>query len=137
MNFNEDDWLEELCKAGFDRKVPATVVWEGGVYYVTDAVVRGVLKEVATLTPGSVVGFDYFSAEMVQRGPLQALTKFMGEALLSDVPTLAPAEASAELFLGECGLELLWHQPFGRERPGKGPFGGFILGVVPGEREDV
>jgi methyltransferase (TIGR00027 family) len=59
-NFESDDPIEQLVRAGFDTHEPALVIWEGVVAYLTEAAVRAAATRLATgLDPRSLVAFDY------------------------------------------------------------------------------
>ncbi|HEX2689242.1 MAG TPA: SAM-dependent methyltransferase [Kofleriaceae bacterium] len=59
-NFERDDPVQQLVRAGFDPREPALVLWEGVVPYLTEAAVRATATQLATeLDPRSLVAFDY------------------------------------------------------------------------------
>lgn len=68
-DFSRDDFLERLIASGFDREAPAFFVWEGVVYYLTEAAVRGTLKKIASCEPSTSVAFDVVGKRFV-RGEL-------------------------------------------------------------------
>jgi methyltransferase (TIGR00027 family) len=71
----EKDNLEQLLEsAGFEKEVPAVVVWEGVVSYLTESAVSMNLVVLAKLlAPGSVLIFTY-----VDRGALDGSKTFAG-----------------------------------------------------------
>lgn len=46
-DFERDDFLARLVASGFDAAAPALFVWEGVVYYLTEAAVRGTASRIA------------------------------------------------------------------------------------------
>jgi len=59
-NFERDDPIEQLARAGFDQGEPALVIWEGVVPYLTELAVRATATRLATgCDPRSLVAFDY------------------------------------------------------------------------------
>ncbi len=64
-DFERQDFVEELARAGFDRARPAVIVWEGVTYYLTEGAVRATLARVATLHPATRLFFDIVSKRFV------------------------------------------------------------------------
>lgn len=65
-DFEHEDFLEALGRAGFDPRAPSIFVWEGVTYYLDEAAVRATLERIAQKThPHSVVLFDFVGTKMV------------------------------------------------------------------------
>jgi methyltransferase (TIGR00027 family) len=74
MDFEEDNLEVELEKAGFNRHIPAMVVWEGVVSYLTEAAVIANLAVLARLLArASLLIFTY-----VHKGALDGSINFDG-----------------------------------------------------------
>lgn len=66
VDFEKDDLARELKNAGFDASVPAVVVWEGVVSYLTEPAVESNLDLLALmLLPGSRLIFTYMHKDVV------------------------------------------------------------------------
>lgn len=66
VNFERDDLEVELQRAGFNAAVPAVVVWEGVVSYLTEDAVNGNLDLLARLLPrGCRLIFTYMHKGVV------------------------------------------------------------------------
>lgn len=59
IDFGRQTAFEALHDAGFDTRRPAYCSWLGVTMYLTDTVVMAVLREAASLPPGSGISFDY------------------------------------------------------------------------------
>jgi methyltransferase (TIGR00027 family) len=74
VDFEKDDLELELKKAGFDRKKPAVVLWEGVVSYLSEAAVNANIAVLARLlAPYSRLILTY-----VHRGALDGSVTFLG-----------------------------------------------------------
>lgn len=72
--------------------------------YLDGASVEGTLRRIAATAPGSVVAFDYFSAEAItSRSPFlryaRAAAAFAGEPLTFGIDNTPPAGARAAEFV--------------------------------------
>jgi methyltransferase (TIGR00027 family) len=66
-DFERDDFLERLAAAGFDPNAPAVFVWEGVIFYLTEAAARATLHRVASgCHPSTVLTFDYVEKRIVE-----------------------------------------------------------------------
>ncbi|MEN8446705.1 MAG: SAM-dependent methyltransferase, partial [Cyanobacteria bacterium J06555_13] len=64
VNFNQENWIEKLAAAGFERGKKTFFLWEGVTYYLTEAVVRQSLRAMAGVSgEGSAIAFDFFSRD--------------------------------------------------------------------------
>jgi len=61
INFNTDDFMANLSKAGFDKDLETLFIWEGVSYYLPPEVVDETLRSITSCPPGSSVAFDYSS----------------------------------------------------------------------------
>ncbi len=65
-DFETEDFVDRLAAVGFDRGVPALVLWEGVSYYLSEAAVRATLGRVAeALHPRSTLVFDHVGRRFV------------------------------------------------------------------------
>ena len=65
-DFERQDFLEELVRAGFSTERPALFVWEGVTPYLTETAVRATLRRIAEgAAPASVVVFDHLRKKIV------------------------------------------------------------------------
>ena len=90
VDFERDDPLGELQRAGFDATRPTFVSWLAVTPYITGDAVRSTLKLIATLAAGSQVVFTYMVPPETLSGPDRKLAEFqrdrfreMGEPWLS------------------------------------------------------
>lgn len=82
VDFTKESWLDKLEAAGFDRSVPAVVVWEGVNFFLPAEAVETTVDMVKRCAPGTVLALDYFADEVIcgQLLPnLARTTKFVGE----------------------------------------------------------
>src|SRR5580704_8862973 len=59
IDFNRDQLMESLVRAGFDAAVKTFFTWEGVSMYVAEEGVRATLSMIATTAPGSTLVMDY------------------------------------------------------------------------------
>jgi methyltransferase (TIGR00027 family) len=72
-DFEVHDFVERLGAAGFRFDVPALVIWEGVMPYLTEAAVRSTLERVArAFEPRSVLVFDYVMRRIAEGTGLTA-----------------------------------------------------------------
>ncbi|WP_426977531.1 class I SAM-dependent methyltransferase [Pseudarthrobacter sp. O4] len=136
-DFQAEDWFEKLVASGFDPARPAFFLWEAVTMYLDRDSVERTLRRIAGTAPGSVVAFDYFSAEIIaSRSPYmryaRAATKFAGEPLTFGIDNTPPARARAAEFVGAFGLTLEEHRNFGQETRRRPAPAGFVTAVVGG-----
>lgn len=96
-DFERQDFVNELCARGFDAGAPAVFLWEGVVYYLTEAAVRATLRRIAERChPESRVYFDYVGKRLVEgRVPAEDLlvrerVAEMGEPLRFGIDDVVP-----------------------------------------------
>ena len=69
-DFERDDFVERLEAAGFERRRPACLVWEGVIYYLAEAAARSTLERIASeLDRRSLLVFDYLNTKMARSSP--------------------------------------------------------------------
>lgn len=69
-DFERDDFVDRLEAAGFERRQPACLVWEGVIYYLAEAAARATLERIAAeLDPRSLLVFDYLNSKMARSSP--------------------------------------------------------------------
>ena len=134
-DFRAGDWFEKLVASGFDPDRPAFFLWEAVTMYLDRAAVEGTLQRIARAAPGSVVAFDYFSAEVIaSRSPYmryaRATTKFVGEPLTFGIDNSPPARERAAEFVAAFGLALEEHRNFGSETRRRQAPAGFVTAIV-------
>jgi methyltransferase (TIGR00027 family) len=67
-DFERDDFVVNLERHGFRPDLPALVLWEGVVPYLTEPAIRRTLARVASaLDPRTVLVFDYIMRRIVER----------------------------------------------------------------------
>jgi len=103
--------------------------------YLDRASVEDTLRRIAGTAPGSVVAFDYFSADtLASRSPFmryaRAATKFVGEPLTFGIDNMPPARDSAAEFVAAFGLNLEEHRNFGSETRRRQSPAGFVTATV-------
>lgn len=86
-DFATQDWLAQLTAAGFDPEVPACFVWEGVSMYLPREVVVDTLGKVASLAPGSLIGFDCMDEAWVSSPFMRKMTQRAGEGWHFGLPT--------------------------------------------------
>lgn len=66
-DFERQDFLGQLVAAGFDAALPALLLWEGVVPYLSEPAVRATARRVAEGThPASILVFDHIGKRMAQ-----------------------------------------------------------------------
>ena len=89
-DFERDDFLVQLSRAGFRADEPSLVLWEGVTPYLQEDAVRATLRRVATgFDSGTVLIFDHFLKRVVEAEA----------APVKDVSTRAFVEELGERFV--------------------------------------
>jgi methyltransferase (TIGR00027 family) len=93
IDFNRDQLMESLVRAGFDAAVKTFFTWEGVSMYVAEEGVRATLSMIATTAPGSTLVMDYttrgaidFMHRFPEVGPLMKQLKAWGEPWVFGMP---------------------------------------------------
>ena len=134
VDFDKDRWLDALLARGFDPALPTFVLWEGVSFYLTAPAVGETMQMVASLAPGTVLAFDYFTrrvAEPTTRSGrlVQRLSRLNGEPFRFGLRTRPPAREHAAAFVRQYGLRLEDYRAIGPEAPPREPLGGFVVAV--------
>jgi methyltransferase (TIGR00027 family) len=112
MNFETNNLLDKLIKAGFSREKKTLFVWEGVTYYLSAEVVDHMLTFVRTNSPpGSSICFDYaaLSDKALNEDGAKELRKLM-QSQHSNEPTKFGIHAGEiGSFLAERGFEIIEH----------------------------
>lgn len=92
-------WLEQLTVAGFDSRRPAVVASTGLTMYLTKDAVAGILRQAATLAPGTTLATTFILpahlAEPEVRPKQQAVEKSARESRTPFLSFFAPSEMLA------------------------------------------
>lgn len=134
-DFEKEDWLSRLVKAGLEADKPALFLWEGVIMYLNREAVEDTLRKIASTARGSVLAFDYMTTEPLESQSLywryaRAGTKAGGEPLRFGIDSTPPASERLTELLRSCGLSLGEHRTVGKETAGKRAWGGFAVAVV-------
>jgi len=135
-NFLTDDWLDNLAKAGFDPRKPTFFLWEGVTYYLSREAMEKTFRTIATITPGSVVVFDYGTDANIKRyrKPLGLLAKAILKAVREPqtfwISSEPPVKKNLAALMDAYGISLREHLNYGRETKRKRSFGGLAAAVL-------
>ena len=104
VNFEEQDFFEELCRCGFDKTKKSTFVLEGVSYYLTQAALLDTLSKVRRCThQDTIIAFDFATDYWTAAPPNSSLAqavyylKCIGEPFLYGIP---PKSSPDREFLG-------------------------------------
>jgi methyltransferase (TIGR00027 family) len=135
-NFLNDNWLDNLAKAGFDSRKPTFFLWEGVTYYLSREAMEKTFRTIATMAPGSVVVFDYATDAnlKVYRRPLGLLAKAILKAVRESqtfwISSKPPVKRNLAALMDAYGLSLREHLNYGSETKRKRSFGGLATAVL-------
>ncbi len=134
-DFEKEDWLARLVEAGFDPSRPALFLWEGVTMYLDRAAVEDTFRKISTTARGSVVAFDYFTAEALVSNSLywrygRYTTRAAGEPLKFGFDSTPPSRERLAEFLRSCGLSLDQQQTLGKDTETDRAWGGFATAMV-------
>ncbi|NUP06038.1 MAG: class I SAM-dependent methyltransferase [Polyangiaceae bacterium] len=134
-DFENEDWFDQLLRAGFDRTKPALFIWEGVIMYLDKEAIESTLKKIAALPKGTAVAFDYFTTEPLESKSLywkyaRAATRAANEPLKFGIDATPPSKERLSELLHGCGLSLVEHQTLGDEDAGERAWGGFAVAAV-------
>lgn len=111
IDFRDEDWVEKLLEAGFDRTRKTYFHWESVNCYLEADVALETLRKMAELCAGgSVVVQDFYSKALIAGDTFYALKRTkglvekMGEPWLFGIDMSEDARATIEALLEECGL---------------------------------
>lgn len=60
VDFEKDNWYEQLLKAGFDKSKPAVVACTGVTLYLTKEAIAETLKQIALFAKGSTLAMTFY-----------------------------------------------------------------------------
>jgi methyltransferase (TIGR00027 family) len=134
-DFKTEDWLTKLVNAGFDPNRLTLFLWEGVTMYLDREAVESTLRKIASTARGSVVVFDYFTAEPLESQALywryaRSMTRTAGEPLKFGLNSTPPSRERLVELLQSCGLSLVEHRTLGQETSGRRAWGGFATAIV-------
>jgi O-methyltransferase involved in polyketide biosynthesis len=103
--------------------------------YLNRGAVEDSLRKIASTAQGSVVTFDYFTAEALESRALywrfgRAATRSTAEALKFGVDSTPPSRERLAELLRSCGLSLADHRTLGDDTPTRRAWGGFATARV-------
>jgi methyltransferase (TIGR00027 family) len=131
-----EDWLEKLVRDGFAPDRPTFFLWEAVTMYLDREAVETTLRRIAGTAGGSVVAFDYVSADLIEArslfmGYVRTVLNIIGEPWRFGIDTTKPARAHAAAFVESCGLALGEQRSFGSESGRRPAMAGFATAIVP------
>ncbi len=103
--------------------------------YLDREAVESTLRKIGRTATGSVVAFDYFSAEVIESRSLfmryaRAVINATGEPWRFGIDNTPPVKERVAAFLESCGLALEEQRNFGPEKDGKRAMAGFATAIV-------
>lgn len=88
VNFETQEVMAELVKAGLDTKAPMLILWEGVTYYLSEHSVRNTLRSIASHCTCAHIAFDVFYNWFVESPGLKfVMQRGFGEPFKCGVPT--------------------------------------------------
>ena len=135
-DFEREDWFERLVAAGFEPHRPSFFLWESVTMYLDREAVERTLRTIAGTAPGSVVAFDYFSAQQLADRSLfmrfaRVAVRAAGESFGTfGIDTTPPARQRVAAFLASCGLSLEEQRNFGEETDRQQAVAGFATAIA-------
>lgn len=135
-DFLKEDWLEKLVDAGFEPDTPSFFLWESVTMYLDREAVESTLRKIAGTAAGSVVAFDYFSAELIDSRSFfmryaRAVINAIGEPWRFGIDNTPPVRERVAALLESCGLALDEQRNFGPETDRTRAMAGFATAIVP------
>ena len=135
-DFGKEDWFEKLVHAGCDPEKRTLFTWEGVTMYLYPDAVESSLRKFARTAAGSILAFDYFSAELIESNSFfmryaRAVMRRTGEPWHFGIDNTPPARQRAAEFLDGCGLVLEEQRNFGPETKWTRAMAGFAIASVP------
>ena len=108
-DFEKDDFVVQLDRAGLDRGASVCFVWEGVIYYLHEEAARSTLKRLAAeFAPQSLLVFDYLNTKMAKSSPrlrpedraMKGIVEELGEPMHFGIDDPTP-------LMAECGYRFL------------------------------
>jgi len=123
VDFNTDNWTENLISVGFEAGKKTFWLWEGVTYYLPESAVIESLKAMAAVSGGgSAIAFDFFPHRFIAGEddwwmPLATgVLDWIGEPFLFGVDTKGGNEAGLQQLLSGTGFSLSKLQMMGAQR---------------------
>ena len=110
-DFEKENFCDCLLKKQFQIDAPTLFIWEGVIYYLSEAAARATLKSISSIcshNSKSLLAFDYFSKTSVFGGPSkgsQDVLKGEGEPMLFGMNHVLPV-------LFDTGYSFVVHHDF-------------------------
>jgi len=135
-DFQKENWFDKLVNAGFEPHQRTLFTWEAVTMYLRREAVESTLRKIAGTAAGSVVAFDYFSAELIESRSFfmryaRAAIGAVGESWHFGIDNTPPARTRVAEFLASCGLVLEEQRNFGPETDRERAMAGFATAIVP------
>lgn len=101
VDFEKDNWYEQLLKAGFDKNKPAVIACTGVTLYLTKEAITSTLKQIASFERGSTLAMTFYLPidllddedkpvqEMAIKGAREAGTPFVSFFTSDEILSLA------------------------------------------------
>jgi methyltransferase (TIGR00027 family) len=112
IDFETASIADALLDAGFDRRQPASYIWEGVTYYLSSAVVDETLNAIKLISaPGSSVTFDYaaLSLEALDEKGVRQLRGIMKSDHAAEPTRFGIPRGTIESFLAARGCHVVEH----------------------------
>jgi methyltransferase (TIGR00027 family) len=112
IDFAADDLKDALVQAGFTPQQRTVYIWEGVTYYLSAAVVDGMLSFIReNSAQRSSLAFDYasLSRQALDDGSVQQLRDHMRSAYASEPTRFGIRAGELEEFLAQRGYEIVEH----------------------------
>lgn len=108
INFNTDDFIENLTRAGFEKGLQTLFIWEGVSYYLPAQAVNDTLRSIGSCPAGSSVAFDYanYSPENIQDEKVKSMREMHKAKYGSEPVKFAVKEGGLGDFLTIKGYEI-------------------------------
>lgn len=85
VDLASEDWMNQLCQAGFDPELPSLFLWEGVTYYLTDEIIDSVLSRIAKCHNAQVAFDVYYSWYSLHEATITLMRQSYGETFASGV----------------------------------------------------
>ncbi len=108
-DFERDDFIRELGRAGLRRDEPTCLIWEGVIYYLQEEAARSTLRRIASeLDAASLLVFDYLNTRMARSSPrlrpedraMKGIIEELGEPMQFGIDDPTP-------LMAQCGYRFL------------------------------
>jgi methyltransferase (TIGR00027 family) len=90
VDFEKDNWYEQLVKAGFDKTKPVVIACTGVTLYLTKEAITETLKQIATFAQGSTMAMTfYLPVELLDEEDKPLMEMSLKGAAASGTPMLS------------------------------------------------